>query len=251
MLDTTLHVARTNTALIEWLLFINPFRVSLKTVEIPGLDDESTYAPPSARARIRKNKDARRVVAHWIGCDPPTRESYESENAKGVDPELVRLYFHGGGYTVGSAQFMIMSFTSILKSLKKHHPDTRVRICAIDYPLAPEAAFPEAINSAVAAYRWLLDQPGIGFAKIALGGDSASGGLALALFKNSKPFSHAYRHFAESCCRLLGWTFPLLQTRSPVTPAPTSSFRPPQERWSNFIWPEAKAVRERIVESKT
>ncbi|KAG5458282.1 MAG: Alpha/Beta hydrolase protein [Olpidium bornovanus] len=108
---------------------------------------------------------------------------------------------------------MILSFTSIVNSLKKRHPDVRVRICggcgevnrftvsqklraavrrtkavspqfeieAVDYPLAPEAAFPAAVDSAVTAYRWLLKQPGMSEARIALGGDSAGGGLALAL----------------------------------------------------------------------
>ena len=50
---------------------------------------------------------------------------------------------------------------------------------AVEYRLAPEHRFPAALDDAVAAYRWLLDQ-GIPAGSIALAGDSAGGGLVLA-----------------------------------------------------------------------
>src|SRR5262249_9621234 len=54
------------------------------------------------------------------------------------------------------------------------------RTLAVRYRLAPEHPFPAAIEDARAAYHFLLDQ-GIAPPKIAIGGDSAGGGLALAL----------------------------------------------------------------------
>ena len=55
-----------------------------------------------------------------------------------------------------------------------------IQTLAIDYRLAPEAVFPAAVDDALAAYRWLL---GNGYAanRIAVAGDSAGGGLAVAL----------------------------------------------------------------------
>jgi acetyl esterase/lipase len=53
-----------------------------------------------------------------------------------------------------------------------------VRCLAIDYRLAPEHAFPAAVEDASSAYRWLLDQ-GISASGLVLVGDSAGGGLAL------------------------------------------------------------------------
>jgi acetyl esterase/lipase len=52
-------------------------------------------------------------------------------------------------------------------------------VLALNYRLAPEHPFPAAVDDAVAAYRWLLEQ-GYKAARIAIAGDSAGGGLAIA-----------------------------------------------------------------------
>lgn len=84
----------------------------------------------------------------------------------------VLLYFHGGGYTLGSPL--------------SHRPMTArlalaggLRVLSVDYALAPEAPFPAAVRDGVNAYRWLLDE-GHAPGKIAVAGDSAGGGLAMA-----------------------------------------------------------------------
>jgi acetyl esterase/lipase len=53
------------------------------------------------------------------------------------------------------------------------------RVLSLNYRMAPEHPFPAAVDDAVAAYKWLLDQ-GIKPTNIAIAGDSAVGGLALA-----------------------------------------------------------------------
>lgn len=82
----------------------------------------------------------------------------------------VILYLHGGGYTVGSAK-AYRGFASQLA--------TRAGLATfvLDYPLAPEAPFPAAYDAVIAALRWLAAQ---GLDRVALVGDSAGGGLALA-----------------------------------------------------------------------
>ncbi|HCO91361.1 MAG TPA: alpha/beta hydrolase, partial [Alphaproteobacteria bacterium] len=56
---------------------------------------------------------------------------------------------------------------------------SRAKLLVIDYRLAPETAFPGAVEDAVKAYRWLLSQ-GYAPEKLAISGDSAGGGLSVA-----------------------------------------------------------------------
>jgi acetyl esterase/lipase len=57
---------------------------------------------------------------------------------------------------------------------------TGARVFNVGYRNAPEHRFPAALDDAVAAYRWLLEA-GTPPSQIALAGDSAGGGLALAV----------------------------------------------------------------------
>lgn len=83
------------------------------------------------------------------------------------------LYLHGGAYVIGSAT----GYRSLAAELGRACGATTY---AIDYRLAPEHPFPAAIEDAVAAYRALLAR-GIAPERIVIAGDSAGGGLALAV----------------------------------------------------------------------
>jgi len=82
------------------------------------------------------------------------------------------LYFHGGGYVMGS----LNTHAELMGRLSE---TCRARVLGVDYRLAPESPYPAAVEDAVASYCWLLDN-GIAADKIVIGGDSAGGGLALA-----------------------------------------------------------------------
>lgn len=82
------------------------------------------------------------------------------------------LYFHGGGYVVGS----IPSHRPIVSKFVK---EIGVGALVFDYRLAPEHPFPAGLEDAVAAYRWLLEN-GFTAQHIVFMGDSAGGGLCLA-----------------------------------------------------------------------
>lgn len=84
----------------------------------------------------------------------------------------VLLYFHGGGYVIGSA----LSHRHITGELARL---TNARVLSVEYALAPERPFPAAVTDGVKAYRWLLDR-GHAPNAIAFGGDSAGGGLTAA-----------------------------------------------------------------------
>lgn len=87
-------------------------------------------------------------------------------------PDHAILYLHGGGYVMGSPA----THRSLAGKLSE---TSQARVLVLDYRMAPEAPFPAAVDDAVAAYRWLLDQ-GFAPAKLAVSGDSGGGGLALA-----------------------------------------------------------------------
>ncbi len=96
----------------------------------------------------------------------------------GVDHHRVLLYFHGGGYVFGGPD----SHRDLAWRLSR---DAGLRVLVADYRLAPEDPFPAAVEDATACYRWLLSE-GYEPGQIALGGDSAGGGLTVATLVNLK-----------------------------------------------------------------
>jgi monoterpene epsilon-lactone hydrolase len=97
---------------------------------------------------------------------------------EGGDGPGVILYLHGGGYVVGSAN--TGSFLATALARRVGSPAV-----SLDYRLAPEAPFPAAVDDAYAAYRALLDG-GTRASDIVLAGDSAGGGLVLALLLSAR-----------------------------------------------------------------
>jgi monoterpene epsilon-lactone hydrolase len=91
----------------------------------------------------------------------------------GLAGSRVVLFLHGGGYSLGSAR----SHRNLGKRIAYA---ARARVVLPDYRLAPEHVFPAAVEDAISAYRWLLET-GVEPAQIAVAGDSAGAGLALAL----------------------------------------------------------------------
>jgi epsilon-lactone hydrolase len=115
------------------------------------------------------------LMADDIKCEEADIDSVPGEwsIAPGADASRVLLYFHGGGYCSGS----IVSHRRLVTEAGRA---ASVRTLAVGYRLAPEHPFPTALQDALAAWRFLRSQ-GIAAGRIAVGGDSAGGGLALAL----------------------------------------------------------------------
>jgi epsilon-lactone hydrolase len=91
----------------------------------------------------------------------------------GVDPSNVILYFHGGVYVIGSAGASVPLASDLARRAK-------TKVVSVDYRLAPEHPYPAAVEDARTAYEGLLSQ-GVEPGSIALSGESAGGGLAVAL----------------------------------------------------------------------
>jgi monoterpene epsilon-lactone hydrolase len=84
----------------------------------------------------------------------------------------VILYFHGGVYVIGTA----VASVPLVADLARR---AGAKAVTVDYRLAPEYPYPAAIEDAQSAYAGLLDR-GIEPGRIALAGESAGGGLAVA-----------------------------------------------------------------------
>ncbi|MBP1298706.1 alpha/beta hydrolase fold domain-containing protein [Bradyrhizobium elkanii] len=85
----------------------------------------------------------------------------------------VVLHFHGGGYLIGSAKGSLEYASRLAAAVDG--------VCyTVDYRLAPEHPYPAAIDDAVAAYRALLAR-GVAASSILVSGESAGGGMAVAL----------------------------------------------------------------------
>jgi acetyl esterase/lipase len=97
----------------------------------------------------------------------------EWSSVPGSDGSRVLLFLHGGGYCSGS----IISHRRMVSEAGRA---TGVRTLAIAYRLAPENPFPAAFDDALHAWHFLRGH-GIAAERIAIGGDSAGGGLSLAL----------------------------------------------------------------------
>jgi acetyl esterase/lipase len=91
---------------------------------------------------------------------------------QGREAESVILYLHGGVYVIGSAAASVPLVGDLIRR-------TGAKAISLDYRLAPEHPHPAAVEDARAAYEGLLAQ-GIAPAQIALAGESAGGGLAVA-----------------------------------------------------------------------
>ena len=84
------------------------------------------------------------------------------------------LQLHGGGY-IGKMRNAYRDFAVLYAKMQGERS-----VLSIDYRVAPEDPFPAALEDACAAYRWLLEK-GYKGEQIVVAGDSAGGGLALAL----------------------------------------------------------------------
>lgn len=141
----------------------------------------SVFKPHTGSLDVERSRAENEAMAAYF----KSKVKFESQPveidqipAEWIIPEEVSeshtiLFFHGGAYNSGS----ITSHRSLIANIAH---DSRARGLIIDYRLAPEHPFPAALEDARAAYNWLLDQQ-IAPEKIVVAGDSAGGGLTMAL----------------------------------------------------------------------
>jgi len=133
----------------------------------PTLEERRATFAPAGRLHpvpddvLVREVTAGGVPAHWLA-------------APGTDADRVLLFLHGGGFEFGS----LRSDGELAARLGRA---SGMRVLFPEYRLAPEHPFPAAIDDVLAAWHWLRTDQGLSAESIAVAGDSAGGGLAVAL----------------------------------------------------------------------
>jgi len=117
-----------------------------------------------------KPTDAGEPPGLWIESGPVLPDRPDRPD-RAVRPGRLVLFFHGGGFTVGSA----LDHTGLCGRLSLA---SQSRVLSTEYRLGPEHPFPAAVEDCYAAYRWLLSQ-GQPAGRTALAGISAGATLVL------------------------------------------------------------------------
>ena len=150
-----------NIKFVKFLANLGRYRHKKKDLEADRVRFERFAASFIIREKCaHKEISTNGVAAEWL--TPPE-----------IDKDKVILYFHGGGYLMGSPR----THRSLVWRIARQ---AKTSSLVIDYRLAPENPYPAALEDAVASYTWLLEQ-NVRPPKISVMGDSAGGGLALAL----------------------------------------------------------------------
>jgi epsilon-lactone hydrolase len=133
----------------------------------PSLEERRAAFAPGGRPHpvpdnvVVREVNASGVPAHWL-------------TAPGANIGRVLLFLHGGGFEFGS----LRSDGELAARLGR---SGGMRVLFPEYRLAPEHPFPAAIDDVMAAWHWLRTDQDLSAESMAVAGDSAGGGLALAL----------------------------------------------------------------------
>jgi acetyl esterase/lipase len=118
-------------------------------------------------------------ISQWLAARAVNISQVDQDGIRGewlrskrCDDSATIMYIHGGGYVACSRR----THRPITAAMARM---TRLPVLAVDYRLAPENRFPSAIDDVYAAYKWLAAHNS--GKPIVLAGDSAGGGLTLAL----------------------------------------------------------------------
>jgi acetyl esterase/lipase len=124
---------------------------------------QQKYVSPIPRDVKYRQVDAGGVSAEWQSFP-------DAEN------DQILLYFHGGGYIMGSPNFRRCLTINLGKI-------TQMRVLSVDYRLAPEHPYPAGLEDCILAYKWLLSC-GYKPENIIIGGDSAGGYFTIMTLVN-------------------------------------------------------------------
>ncbi|KAI8973983.1 Alpha/Beta hydrolase protein [Trametes punicea] len=152
---------------------------------VKGVDAEWIVAKKDWQ-EAKKRQKAREASSPDPGAASPEADNPNQEMPATYQPEMDQmrciLYAHGGGYYFGSIDQERYCIQRLARKVNG-------RVFAINYRLAPQYPFPCAIQDLVAAYLYLIQPPPgalhtpVSPAHIVLAGDSAGGGLCIALLQ--------------------------------------------------------------------
>jgi acetyl esterase/lipase len=134
--------------------------------DVPTL--RATFNELMARIPVPDDVQPRPTTIGGVGGIEVTVRGADAD----ADADRVILYFHGGVYVIGTAAATVPLVGDLARR-------AGTRAITLDYRLAPEHPYPAAVTDAQDAYQGLLEQ-GVDAGQIALAGESAGGGLAVA-----------------------------------------------------------------------
>lgn len=137
---------------------------------------------------------------------------YRPPAAAGPSPGL--LHMHGGGYVLGDPEINDASNRAMVL-------EHGCVVVSVDYRLAPETRFPGALEDCYAALVWMRDHAGelgLDVARIAIAGESAGGGHAVALALHARDRARTGEGGPAICFQLLD--APMLDDRTGATSEP-------------------------------
>jgi acetyl esterase/lipase len=114
-------------------------------------------------------------VAGREGAPAVRVATYRPDGADGPLPAY--LHMHGGGYFFGASPLFAAQCKALAATLGCF-------VASIDYRVAPETPFPGAVEDCYSALKWIHENAftlGVDPSRVAIGGESAGGGLAAAL----------------------------------------------------------------------
>jgi acetyl esterase len=160
-------------------------RQLLARIERAGHPPPRAQTPQQARAGYEKAAGVldipRAPLPRVEDLGIPTRDGHAlharlyAAQARGSEPLPALLYFHGGGFTIGS----VHTHEPLARRLAELSGGA---VVSVDYRLAPEWKFPTAVEDAWDSLAWLRRQGtalGLDAGRLAVGGDSAGGTLAI------------------------------------------------------------------------
>jgi acetyl esterase len=152
--------------------------------------DWSNYPPFETMSFPEQRAVAEKVRARWTEGGPVMAQTIERTFDPGAgtlrtrtylpigvsDPAPALIYLHGGGFT-------LFSIDTHDRLMREYAARGGFAVIGIDYPLAPEAKYPVALNRIEAFLLWLRDhggELGVDPTRVALGGDSAGANLSFS-----------------------------------------------------------------------
>ena len=124
----------------------------------------------------------RQLNANWTMPDEYAHEVFEVNGItmewvqpRGDNPDKAVLQLHGGAYN----RSLAVNGTTYRRAAVKYAEISGAGVLTVDYRVAPEHPYPAALEDALLAYNWLMEQD-YEPEEIIVAGDSAGGGLTLA-----------------------------------------------------------------------
>jgi len=171
------------------------------------------------------------------GAPPVLVRVYAPEGAPPAGGRPALLDIHGGGFVVGSVDMEHAFAANVARTLD-------ALVAVVEYRLAPEHPFPAGLDDCYAALTWLHREAaalGVDTARVAVGGQSAGGGLSaatalLARDRGGPPLCFQFLGIPELDHRLETTSMRTF-TDTPVWTLPAAKLS-----WSRYLGPDCTTV---------